>query len=250
MDWSMQLYSARDFQPWSDVLKTIAKDGYKQVEGFGGVYADPAGFRAELDSNGLTMPTAHFPIDRLETDFAGAEEIARTLGVKVMVCPHVAADLRPSDLAGWRAFGKRLAAVGEKVKAAGYEFAWHNHDFEFVPLADGSVPMEIILEAAPDIGWEFDIAWFVRGTGDDSPYPLLKKYGSRIVAVHIKDMAKPGEGLDEDGWSDVGHGKIDWANILKAVRADTKARYFIMEQDKPNDFARFSRRSIEAVNSY
>ena len=42
MNWSFQLYSARNFQPWDKVLKLLGRLGYKQVEGFGGVYADPA----------------------------------------------------------------------------------------------------------------------------------------------------------------------------------------------------------------
>ena len=54
MDWSFQLYSARNFQPWDKVLKMLGQVGYKQVEGFGGVYADPAAFRKELDANGLS----------------------------------------------------------------------------------------------------------------------------------------------------------------------------------------------------
>ena len=63
MNWSFQLYSARNFQPWDKVLKLLGEAGYKEVEGYGGVYADPAGLRKELDKNGLTMPTGHFSID-------------------------------------------------------------------------------------------------------------------------------------------------------------------------------------------
>ncbi len=86
MNWSFQLYSARNFQPWEDVLKTLGKLGYKEVEGFGGVYNDPKAFRAELDKNGLAMPTGHFSIDALENDFDGVRRIARR-------ARHHAADL-------------------------------------------------------------------------------------------------------------------------------------------------------------
>ena len=138
--WSFQLYSARNFQPWDKVLKTVAQLGYTQVEGFGGVYADPAAFRKELDGNGLSMPSGHFSIDLLENDFDGAVKIAKTLGVKLIACPHIAADLRPADAAGWKAFGARLGKVGDKANAAGFDFGWHNHDFEFKALPDGSLP--------------------------------------------------------------------------------------------------------------
>src|SRR5690606_23575187 len=130
---------------------------------------------ATLDKNGLTMPTGHFGLDMLEGDFAKAEDIAATLGMKILICPHIAADLRPSDAAGWRGFGERLGAVGEKAAAAGYDFAWHNHDFEFKPLADGSAAMDHILSTAPGMGWEMDVAWVIRGGAD--PMPWIDKYG-------------------------------------------------------------------------
>ena len=69
MTWSFQLYSARNFQPWSNVLKTLGELGYEQVEGFAALYGDPPGLRAELDRNGLSMPSGHFAIDLLESDF-------------------------------------------------------------------------------------------------------------------------------------------------------------------------------------
>lgn len=248
MDWSFQLYSARKFEPWDKILTMLGRLGYAQVEGFGGVYGDPAGFRAELDKNGLAMPTGHFSIDMLENDFDGARRIADALGIKLLICPYLDADKRPANAAGWTGFGERLAKVGEKAKAGGYGFAWHNHDFEFKPLADGSVPQDLILSAAPGIGWEMDVAWVVRGGVD--PLPWIERHGRRILAVHVKDIAKPGEGKDEDGWSDVGHGTIDWKRLMKALRAASAAKYYVMEQDNPNDIERFARRSIEAVKAY
>lgn len=248
MNWSFQLYSARNFQPWPDVLKAVAEAGYTQVEGFGGVYGDPAAFRAELDANGLTMPSAHFPLDMLETDFAKAEGIARAFGVTLMVCPFLQAPDRPTDAAGWKAVGERLAAVGARAGDAGFGFAWHNHDFEFKALPDGSTPQARIFESAPDLGWEIDVAWVIRGGGD--PMKWIDDHGARIVAVHVKDIAKPGENLDEDGWSDVGYGTVDWKSLITAAKAKTPAKLFIMEQDNPNDFRRFARRSIESVKAY
>lgn len=248
MSWSFQLYSARNFQPWSNVLKILADTGYSEVEGFGGVYADPAAFRADMDRNGLTMPSGHFSIDALETDFAMVKSTASTLGMKLLVCPYLVPDQRPTDAAGYRTFGKRLAEAGKRVKGEGYDFAWHNHDFEFFKLADGSRPIDHLLEAAPDMGLEFDVAWCIRG--GDVPWPIISDYGRRILAVHIKDIAKPGQGLDEDGWSDVGHGTIDWKQLVATLKAETPAKYYIMEQDNPNDLARFARRSLETVKSF
>ncbi|MEO5326102.1 sugar phosphate isomerase/epimerase [Mesorhizobium sp. CC13] len=248
MDWSFQLYSARNFQPWEDVLKTLAALGYKQVEGFGAVYDDPAAFRTLLDENGLAMPSGHFGIDLLESDFARAEKIATTLGMKLIACPWLEPVERPIDADGWRALGKRLAAIGAKVRDAGFDFAWHNHDFEFAPLADGAVPLRLMLEAAPATGWEMDVAWVIRG--GCAPLPWIDEFGSRIVAVHVKDIAPHGTAPGEDGWCDVGDGSVDWAGLLTALRNRTPARHFVMEHDNPADFERFARRSIEAVRRF
>lgn len=248
MNWSFQLYSARKFQPWEDVFAMVAKAGYTQVEGFGGLYDDPGGLRAMLDRNGLTMPTSHFSLDMLEDDFPAARRIAETLGIGTLICPHIAEESRPADEAGWKAFAGRLAAVHENCRKAGLRFAWHNHDFEFVPCADGSIPQKTILEAAPDIGWEIDVAWVVRGGADAMQW--IDDYASRIVAAHVKDIASAGSAQDEDGWADVGHGTMDWPAIIKALRDKTPARVFVMEHDNPSDVGRFARRSIEAARNF
>jgi len=248
MDWSFQLYSARNFQPWPQVLQTLARLGYRNVEGFGGLYDDPARLKAELDANGLGMPSGHFSLELLEDDFPRARDIAETLGVQLVACPYLAADARPSDAAGWKRFGERLGEVGKKVSDAGLGFGWHNHDFEFKRLADGSVPQDHILAAAPELGWEMDIAWVIRGGAD--PIQWIDRYGERIVAAHVKDIAPTGEGTDEDGWADVGHGTVDWAGLVKTLKAKSKARWLVIEHDNPSDFERFAKRSLESAKRY
>lgn len=245
MDWSFQLYSARNFQPWARVLETLGRLGYCQVEGFDGVYDNPALIRDELDRNGLSMPSGHFAIEALEQDFDGVERTAEALGIQLLVCPWLDAEARPVDATGWRAFGKRLAAIGKKAEGVGLEFAWHNHDFEFRPLADGSLPQDHLLEAAPDVGWEMDVAWIIRAGAD--PLSWIERHGRRIAAAHLKDIAPEGQAGNEDGWADVGHGTLDWRTLLAALRNRSRARYFVMEHDNPSDVERFARRSIEAV---
>lgn len=248
MNWSFQLYSARNFQPWDDILKMLSRLGYREVEGFGAVFDDPKAFRAELDKNNLAMPTAHFSIDVLENDFSGVRQTADTLGVKLLVCPFLMPDQRPSDAEGWRAFGGRLAKVAAAAEKAGFGFAWHNHDFEFQPLADGSVPQQHLLDTAAGVGWEIDVAWVIRGGAD--PLKWIGDHGSRIVAVHVKDITPKGEAADEDGWADVGHGTVDWPGIYKALRQKTPANYFVMEHDKPSDIERFAARSIASAKAF
>ncbi|MBS8259133.1 sugar phosphate isomerase/epimerase [Roseibium polysiphoniae] len=246
-DYSFQLYSAREFPPLTDTLKMLADAGYAQVEGYGGVYEDTGATRAALDATGLTMPSGHFSIHMLEEDEEKVCEIASALGITHIYCPYLDASERPQDAAGWVAFAKRLEALGERYGARGMTFGWHNHDFEFVALADGSIPMKLILDNAPNISWEADIAWIVRGGGD--PLEWIEAYGGRLSAVHVKDIAPNGECEDEDGWADVGQGTMDWKKLIDTLKA-TPTQLFIMEHDKPSDATRFAQRSLEASQTW
>jgi len=244
-DWSFQLYSARNHPPLSNTLQLLAELGYTQVEGFGGLYDQAAVLRQDLDRHGLTMPTGHFGLAMLE-DPDQALPIIETLGVKTVICPHLAAEQRPSDAAGWKQMAETLNEVGKPYQAAGLGFGWHNHDFEFVALENGQTPMEILLENS-ELGWEMDLAWVVRGKAD--PAEWIQRYGDRLCAVHVKDIAPAGENIDEDGWADVGHGVIDWPSLYGQLR-QTTATWYVMEHDKPNDVARFARRSLATVQSF
>ncbi len=243
---SYQLYSSREFPPLTDTLRMLADLGYTQVEGFGGSYNDLAALTDGLSKAALTMPTGHISLDMLENEPDKALEIAQAIGMKYVYCPHIEASQRPDNAGDWLAFGQRIEKAGEVLRAAGIGFGWHNHDFEFVPQADGSIPMEEVFKGGPSLSWEADIAWIVRGGAD--PFDWIDRYGDRISTVHIKDIAPEGDCLDEDGWADVGFGTMDWKALWSAL-SKTPAEYFVMEHDKPSDHARFASRSINTVRA-
>jgi sugar phosphate isomerase/epimerase len=244
---SYQLYSARNYPSFPELLSKLAQIGFKQVEGYGGLYADAAGLRAELDKNGLAMPTGHFGLDQLK-DTDSALKIAETIGMKRLYCPFIMPDQRSEDESKWLELAETLASIGEKVTAAGYGFGWHNHDFEFVATTSGRTPMEIILETAPKIEWECDVAWVIRGKAD--PLTWFDRYGDRITAVHVKDLAAEGEYPDESGWADVGYGTVGWDNLINEVKSRTKAQYFVAEHDNPTDAVRFGTRSFATASKW
>lgn len=244
---SFQLYSARNYSNQEEFFAKLGALGYTQVEGYGGLYADPAALAASLKKNGLSMPTGHFGPAQV-ADVATTLKTAEALGMKKIYCPHIGPEGRSADESKWLELAEMLAKAGETYKKEGYGFGWHNHDFEFVPTSSGRTPMEIILETAPDIEWECDVAWVVRGKAD--PIAWFDRYGSRISAVHVKDIAPAGENADEDGWADVGHGVLDWDNLIKQVEAKTKAEYFVAEHDKPSDEVRFATRSIATASKW
>lgn len=240
---SFQVYSARNFPPVDTVLQGLAAIGYDAIEPYAGNYLDdPKGFRAKADALGLAIPTAHVPLQLLDEDRAKAIDIAKTLGLETVIVPHVGGDARPKDVAGWKAFGQRFGEHAAALKAAGLKLAWHNHDFEYMPLPDGSRPIDHIL-VSNDVLFEPDVAWIARANSDIPTE--VDKYASKVAAFHIKDTAPAGVTKD-DGWTDVGAGTIDWKKIWPAI-AKTGATLLVMENDNPSDWRSFAQNSYKYV---
>ena len=244
---SYQLYSSRNFPPLASTLEMLAKTGYGAAEGFGGLYADQAGLsdlHAGLQACGLKMPSGHFGLSQVEDTPDWAITVAKTLGMEQVIVPWIHPDERPTTGKGWHDLGARLQKAGGPIRDAGLKFGWHNHDFEFIKTADGAIPQTALFEGGPDLAWEMDVAWVVRGGAD--PLAWIADHKSRIVAAHVKDIAPKGENLAEDGWADLGYGVVDWAAILPALRK-IGVTNFVMEHDNPADHARFARRSLASA---
>lgn len=245
MDISFQLYSARNYPPLDELLIKLKTLNYIHVEGYGDVLEDVSVLTAALKRSNLSMPTSHFALDILR-DVEKACAIATQLNIKLLICPWLEPEMRPKTAIGWYELAGELEQLASIYAAYGLSLAWHNHDFEFMPLYNGEIPMEILLENAPGIGWQFDVAWSVRV--GHNPLEWIEKFGKRIVSVHVKDIAATGECADEDGWADVGHGTMNWAKIFATLNQYSSCNSFVVEHDNPNDVIRFATRSIEAVH--
>ncbi len=244
-DFSYQLYSSRNFGPLPETLGMLAALGYAHVEGYGPVYEDLDATKAAMDETGLTMPSGHFSMDLVAGNASRVLEIAQALGIQKVIVPFIMPDARPTDADGWTTFAKKLAAAGKPFQDAGLQFGWHNHDFEFVALPSGELPIDIIL-AQDSVGFEFDVAWAAVAGRD--PADVIARYGDRIIAAHVKDRAPQGENADEDGWADAGHGTLDWSGHFAALKA-AGCDLFVMEHDKPSDDKRFAERALATMQS-
>jgi len=240
---SFQLYSARNFPPIDRQLQTLAAIGFDAVEPYGGAYkADPKGLRAKCDAAGLKIPTCHMSLAELDADRAAAIDIARILGLETVIVPYLIAEERPRDAVGWKAFGARLQAHAAALKAAGLKFAWHNHDFEYVKLPDGSRPIEHLLAGA-DVKWEADLGWVARSGLDVAAE--LGRFKGKLIAFHIKDMAPAGTTVD-DGWTDIGAGVLNWKALWPSIES-SGTDLLVFEHDAPSNWESFARNSYRFV---
>lgn len=225
----LQLYTVRDAlaADLEGTLRRVADIGYREVElaGLPGVTAHT--LRASLQRHGLEAPSMHAGYDGLRGDFAAVVEEARILGARYLVCPSVdAAERRTAG--DWKRVCRTLNGIGRAVRDRGLVLAYHNHDFEFVPFADGSTPFGLLMAETDlhDLKLELDVYWVARAGLD--PVQQLKNGQDRIVLVHLKDLGADGATVE------VGSGVLDMQQIVRTALV-AGVRHLFVEQDDSTD---------------
>ncbi len=138
---AFQLYSSRKFWPLEPQLKELKAMGYDAVEPWLPAYENGADeFRRMIDDAGLACFGFHMSLQGLVEDPNRFMDIAKKLGATYLIPPYLAPHERGDTTGFWRDLGEKLARGAERAKAAGLKVAWHNHDFEFVAMADGTRP--------------------------------------------------------------------------------------------------------------
>lgn len=237
----VQLYTVRDLlrEDFEGTIKAVASLGYKELEFAGYFDRNLEDIRALLEEQELTAPATHIGIEALRGDLAAVIETALTLGHQYVVCPYLDANER--SLEHYRQHAALFNDVGAAFKEAGIQFAYHNHEFEFV-ATDGIVPYDLLLEETdPELVWmELDLYWVV--VAGISAVDLFSRAPGRFPLCHIKDMGPDG------GMAPVGEGSIDFAAIL-AHSEHAGLKHFFVEHDHPKDAMQSIASSLEHVKS-
>lgn len=244
---SVQLYSLRSFGTIEDQMQSVHDAELSFVETTSGNYDDPDRTRRALDRYGLAAPSGHVGIERLRENLTSTVAVARSLGTQLLVLWGFPDDEHVETRQEWQASGRELGALARRLSDEGLSFAFHNHDWELKGVEGGGTALAALFEGAAGspLQWQPDIAWLERGGADVDA--LIAGSGRPMTAAHVKDLARPGEALDEDGWADLGHGTLDWSAGLKALRAGG-VDLFVLEHDEPNDPVRFLTRSSAAFH--
>lgn len=243
---SIQLYTLRSLGDLDLILDTVAEAGFRHVEAVGSHLDDAANVRAKLDARGLKASSSHVGLAALRERPDAVAEACRTLGFTQLFMPAVPPDQRDMAADGWRALGRELGGMAERLQAQGIRFGYHNHHWELTPKEGETTALELIFEAAggSPLAWQADVAWLVRGGVD--PRQWLDRYRDRVASAHVKDIAPAGRNEDQDGWADVGAGVLDGQDLWRACR-EAGAEWMVVEHDKPADPAETARVSYAAV---
>ena len=238
----IQLYTARSLMEHDveGTLTALAGMGYREFEFAGYFGRDPKALRRTLDGLGVTAPSAHIPLDVLRTALGPALDAAAVLGHQYIVCPYVMDPERNAD--GFRRIADDLSRVGREVKARGMQLAYHNHDFEFKPLADGQLPYDLLLSRtdASLVQMELDLYWITYAGRD--PMAYISANPERFSLVHVKDLSRTGGAAH---MADVGQGTIDFRTIFS--RAQFK--HYFVERDDTTDPLASARVSVRALQT-
>lgn len=234
----LQLYTLRN-EMGKDAKGTLAKvaaQGYKTVETFG--YGDHKWFglnvaelRSTLKANGLSTPSGHsFPASLFlqngwEEKWKPAVEDAKAVGQEFIVIPWLEEQYR-NDINNFKKIAAALSKAGGICKNTGIKLAYHNHDFEFAPLA-GTTGYDVLLkETDPKlVFFEMDIYW-VSKAGKD-PLALFAKHPGRFAMWHVKDM----DNTPQKNFTEVGNGVINYKKIFNYAK-QSGMKYFFVEQDQ------------------
>ena len=245
------LYTVRDAMK-EDVQATIeavSSMGYDYVElaGYdnGKFYGmEPSAFKQLLNENGLQAVSSHQGTVNMENVDQMIADL-KTAGISYFVIPVPPMGMFTYDNAthsmgmkgGVEALASILTTLGKKCAEAGISLLYHNHDFEFMPNANGEIIMDYLLENTDPayVNFQLDLFWITKAKAD--PFTYFEKYPGRFKSFHVKDM-------DQEGiFSPVGEGVIDFSAILKE-KEKAGMQYYFVEQDRTFN----GRTPLEALN--
>ena len=268
----IQVYGLRDLlentpDSFEEVMRQVKQLGYDGVE-LAGLYGLKAEFIKEvLDKVGLVPISAHVPLTALMADTEKVAQEYEMMGCKYIGIPYLPEEYRPLTN-GFETVLSEIERIGKVMGSHGITLLYHNHDFEFVKLEDGTYGLDEIYKRIPKhvLQAEPDTCWIeVAG---ENPAEYVKKYTDRCPIVHLKDYIKTGNpanlykliGIDTEekqadqgyfGFRPVGFGQQIWEPVLQAA-LDANADWVVVEQDEhyeldPIECARRSREYLRIL---
>ncbi len=124
-----------------------------------------------------------------------------------------------------------IRTFAEKANSIGLKMLYHNHDYEFRKLSNGTYFLDSLYGSvfADLLETELDTCW-VKVAGED-PAEYILKYSRRAPLIHLHDFRKDGDGNIE--FEPIANGIQDVKSVLNACfKADTQ--WIIVEQDFPS----------------
>ncbi len=224
--WTIRQKLAADF---SGTLTSMASMGYRLIEmcsppgyaslGFGPLAKmDVAEMRKRIEDAGLVCPSCHFGFPELTNDLDRRIEWAHNMGMSQMICSTFWLP-KTATLNDYYAAADKLNQAGEKIKKAGMQAGFHNHDMEFAEL-EGKLIYDALMERFDPNLVKMQFQTEVINLGYKAA-TYFTKYPGRFISSHLSDWTTDKKEVP------VGQGVIDWKEFFQAAKTGGVKNFFV-----------------------
>ncbi|HXR83717.1 MAG TPA: TIM barrel protein [Hanamia sp.] len=234
------------FQSWSvkdmlgkdlpGTLKMMKDFGYSNIEmcspkGYADIGFGPlakmktSDLRKTIADAGLGCISCHFGFGELADDkIDDTIAFAKDIGLTQMICSTFWLP-KTATLSDYQASADQLNKAAEKIKQAGMQTGFHNHDFEFATL-DGRLIYDVLMERFDPALVKMQFQTEVINLGYKAA-DYFKKYPGRFVSSHLSDWTADKKEVP------IGQGIIDWKEFFTAAKTGGVQNIFV-EMSLPN----------------
>jgi inosose dehydratase len=121
---------------------------------------------------------------------------------------------------------EKLNTLGNLLKQKGITLAYHTHDVEF---RENAREFHYVLQHTKpeNLAFCMDVHWVYRGSGnsEQTVFDILKTYGNRIAALHIRQSQN---GIWTETFSE--KGDIDYVRFAKELKKQKIKPHLVIEQ--------------------
>ena len=238
--WTIRDKLSSDF---AGTLKMMAEQGYKLIEMCSPKGYEQAGFgaftkmktsdiRKPIEDAGMKCPSCHFGAAEFnDENLDDRIQFAKDMGMTQMICSTFWLP-KTATINDYLVAADKLNKAGEKIKKAGLQAGFHNHDFEFVKI-DGQLIYDALLgRFDPDlVKLQFQTQVIVHGY---KAADYFTKYPGRFISAHLSDWTA------DKKEAAIGQGVIDWKEFFAAAKTGGVKNFFVeMAPDKFKDSAAY-----------
>ena len=216
-------------QDFPGTLKIMAGQGYQLVEmcspqgyvssGFGPlVNTKPAEMRKIIEDAGLHCPSCHFTFPELTDNLDERIEFAKQLGLTQMICSTFWLP-KTAKLNDYLESADKLNKSAEKIKKAGMQAGFHNHEFEFATLDNKLIYDALMGRFDPElVKMQFQTEVINLGYKAST---YFNKYPGRFISAHLSDWTADKKEVP------IGQGVIDWKEFFAAAKTGGVQNFFV-----------------------
>ncbi|MDP4148239.1 MAG: TIM barrel protein [Bacteroidota bacterium] len=232
---------AKDF---AGTLRTMAGFGYQVLEmcsppgyvgaGFGFlINMKAAELRSTISDAGLTCPSCHFTFTELTDKLDDRIEFAQQLGLTQMICSSFWLPAT-ATIKDYQDASDKLNMCAEKIKKAGMQTGYHNHEMEFA-TRDGELIYDAIMSRLDPQLVKMQFQTEVINLGYKAA-TYFTKYHGRFISSPLSDWTAEKKEVP------IGQGIIDWKGFFAAAKTGGVKNIFVeMDFDKFKDSAAYLR---------